>query len=76
MSRIETFSLSKSYNIYEEKICNDLIILIIVLLLFIVVNLICPTWTPVVKEDNSISELRKVNVGGTELEIMIRGTFY
>ena len=26
-----------------------------------------------IKRDNSISELRKVNIGDTELEIMIRG---
>lgn len=45
----------------------------ILLVLFVVVNLIRPTWTPGIKEDNSISELRKVNIGGTELEIMIRG---
>lgn len=32
-----------------------------------------PTWTPKIKEENSISELRKVDINGTELEIMIRG---
>lgn len=31
------------------------------------------TLTPAIKGDNSISELRKVNIGDTELEIMIRG---
>ena len=51
----------------------DLKILTVILLLFIAINLIRPTWTPSIKEDNSISELRKVNVGNTELEVMIRG---
>lgn len=57
----------------KKKICRFLKPLSIILLLYIIVNLIRPTWTPVIKRDNSISELRKVNIGDTELEIMIRG---
>lgn len=57
----------------KKKICRCLKFLGIILLLYIVVNLIRPTWTPAIKGDNSISELRKVNIGDTELEIMIRG---
>lgn len=57
----------------KKKICRFLKFLSIILLLYIVVNLIRPTWTPAIKGDNSISELRKVNIGDTELEIMIRG---
>lgn len=57
----------------KKKICKGLKFLSILFLLFIVVGLIRPTWTPGIKEENSISELRKVNIGDTELEIMIRG---
>lgn len=45
----------------------------IILLVFIVINLIRPIWTPDIDGENSISELRKVNIGDTELEVMIRG---
>ena len=38
-----------------------------------VLDRICPTWTPSIKGEHSISELRKVAVNGTELAIMIRG---
>ena len=57
----------------KKKIFGALKILTVILLLFIVVNMIRPTWTPAIKGDNAISELRKVNIGDTELEIMIRG---
>lgn len=57
----------------KRKICKVLKIIGIVLLLFIVVSMIRPTWTPAIKGDNSVSELRKVNIGDSELEIMIRG---
>ena len=56
-----------------KKIFRVLKILTVILLLFIAVNLIRPTWTPVIKEENAISELRKVIIDDTELEIMIRG---
>ena len=45
----------------------------ILLLVFLVFRLFCPTWTPSVKGANSISELKKVTVNGTELAVMIRG---
>ena len=45
----------------------------IILLVFIVINLIRPTWTPDIDGENSIGELRKVNLGDTDLEVMIRG---
>lgn len=57
----------------KKKIGKCLKISGILLLLFVVINLIRPTWTPEIKEDNGISELRKVNIGDTELEIMLRG---
>lgn len=57
----------------KKKICKCLKVLSILLLLFLVINFIRPTWTPAINNDNSISELRKVNIGDNELEIMIRG---
>ena len=57
----------------KKKISKCLKFLGILLLLFVVISFIRPTWTPAIKEANSISELRKVNIGDTELEVMIRG---
>lgn len=45
----------------------------IILLLLIVIGLFFPTWTPKISGIKSISELRKVEVNDTSLEIMIRG---
>lgn len=56
-----------------KKIGNCLKVIGVLLLLFIVIGMIRPTWTPQIKEENSISELREVNIGDTELEVMIRG---
>lgn len=44
-----------------------------VLLIIVLVGLVFPTWTPGIEGDNSISELRKVEINGEELQIMIRG---
>lgn len=57
----------------KRKLCKILKYIGIILMLFTFVGLIRPTWTPTIKESNSISELRKVNIGDTELEVMIRG---
>ena len=57
----------------KKKVARVLKILSVILLLYIFINLIRPTWTPSIEGDNSISELRKVNIGDTELEIMVRG---
>jgi Predicted hydrolases or acyltransferases (alpha/beta hydrolase superfamily) len=48
--------------------------LIIVAIILIAISLFFPVWTPKIAGENSISELRKVKVGDTSLEIMIRGT--
>ncbi len=48
-------------------------IILIIILLFIVIRLFCPTWTPSIKGVNSISELMKVDIDGVGLEVMIRG---
>lgn len=48
-------------------------ILCIILLLFFIIRLFGPTWTPSIKGENGISEITKVEVNGTDLEVMIRG---
>lgn len=45
----------------------------VTLLLLVMIALCIPTWTPEMKGKNSISELRKVEMNGTEIEVMIRG---
>lgn len=45
----------------------------ILLLLWLVIGLFIPTWTPNIKGEDSISELRKVKINGANIEIMIRG---
>lgn len=45
----------------------------IIVLLLLIWGFLRPTWTPSIDADNSINELRKVDIGETELEIMIRG---
>jgi len=57
----------------KKKIYKGLKLLSIILLLFVVVSLIRPTWTPKIEGENSISELRKVEINGENIQIMIRG---
>ncbi len=42
-------------------------------MLLIIAGLCFPTWTPKITDKNSISELRKVEINETEIEVMIRG---
>jgi pimeloyl-ACP methyl ester carboxylesterase len=46
---------------------------VIILALLFVVRLFFPTWTPKISGENGISELRKVKMNNTNLEVMIRG---
>ncbi len=57
----------------KKKIYKGLKILSRLLLLFVVINLIRPTWTPKIEGENSISELRMVEINGEDIQIMIRG---
>lgn len=57
----------------KKKIHKGLKFLSIILLLFVVVNLIRPAWTPNIDGENSISELRMVKINGENIQIMIRG---
>jgi len=45
----------------------------ILLIILIIIGLFMPTWTPPIDSENSISELRKIEINDTELEVMIRG---
>ncbi len=45
----------------------------IILAILIVIGVFFPTWTPSVDGENSISELREVEINGTKLQLMIRG---
>ena len=42
-------------------------------ILLLIVALIFPTWTSQIKGQNSISTLEKVEINGSDHEIMIRG---
>lgn len=44
-----------------------------VLVIAVFIGVFCPTWTPKIEGENSISEFRKVEINGEELQIMIRG---
>lgn len=57
----------------KKKVVKILKTIGILLLILIVFRMFCPTWTPDIKGENSISELKKVKVNGTELAVMIRG---
>lgn len=57
----------------KKKVITFFKVLGILLLLFITFRLFGPTWTPSIKGEDSISELKKVTINGTELTVMIRG---
>ena len=49
------------------------IVIVAVVVFFLAVRFLCPTWTPKIKGAGSISELKVVDVNGAGLEVMIRG---
>ncbi len=57
----------------KKKIINIIKWFGIILLLLVIIGLCFPTWTPKISNKNSISELRKVKINDTLLEVMIRG---
>lgn len=57
----------------KKTIKRATIIIVIMFVLLLIIELFIPTWTPKIKGDNSISELRKVEINGSDIEIMIRG---
>lgn len=57
----------------KKKLLKILRSIFIILLLFIAIRLISPTWTPSIKTKNGISELTKIDINGVGLEVMIRG---
>lgn len=46
---------------------------VLLILLFLLFRLFCPTWTPKIKGESSINELRKVEINNASLTVMIRG---
>lgn len=57
----------------KRKISKIMRAIGILLLVLIMVGLFFPTWTPKIKGENSISELRKVKINDENLQVMIRG---
>lgn len=57
----------------KKKLLKIFKTIFIFLLLFIIIRLFSPTWTPSIKGENSVSELMKVDINGARLEVMIRG---
>lgn len=57
----------------KKKLLKIFKAIFIFLLLFIIIRLFSPTWTPSIKGENSVSELMKVDINGARLEVMIRG---
>ncbi|MBN1040286.1 alpha/beta fold hydrolase, partial [Clostridium botulinum] len=49
-------------------------VIFFIIAIFLLLQCFKPTWTPKIKGKNSISELHKVHINGTELEVMIRGS--
>ena len=45
----------------------------IIIIIFIVIRLFCPAWTPAIKGENSISKLTEVTINDADLTVMIRG---
>ncbi|MGN1083947.1 MAG: alpha/beta fold hydrolase [Lachnospiraceae bacterium] len=57
----------------KKKLLKILKVVSLLLLFLIGIRLFSPTWTPSIEGANSISELTKVAINGTGLEVMIRG---
>jgi len=57
----------------NNKIKKAVFIIFGILSLFLFVRAVMPTWTPKLKGENSISELRAVNINGADFQMMIRG---
>ena len=58
----------------KKKTIRLKITIAILFALTAVIELFSPTWTPKIEGDNSISELRKVQINGADIEMMIRGS--
>ncbi|NMI02352.1 alpha/beta hydrolase [Paenibacillus sp. SZ31] len=57
----------------RKKISKILKYSILSMILLVIVALIFPTWTPKIKDENSISMLEQVEINGAAHEVMIRG---
>lgn len=57
----------------KYKPLKIIMIILSVIVIFLLFQFFKPTWSPKIKAEKSISELRKVEINGRELEVMIRG---
>lgn len=57
----------------KKTIKKIVIIILVVVLLFLLVRTAMPGWMPKVKGENAVSEFRKAEINGAELQLMIRG---
>lgn len=57
----------------KTKLKRVIICAAIIMVLLLVTAFFHPTWTPGIKGENSISELRKVRINDVDLQLMIRG---
>lgn len=57
----------------KKKAIKFIRIIALIFVFVLIIELFAPTWTPKIKGDNSISELRKVEINGANIEMMIRG---
>ncbi len=57
----------------KNKLKRSVFIILAALLLFLVVRAVMPSWTPKIKGENGISEMRSVSINGAEIQLMIRG---
>lgn len=57
----------------KSKIRRIAKVTLIVFALLLLAGLVFPTWTPAIKEDNSISVLKSIEINGAEHTVMIRG---
>ena len=64
--------MKKSDNM-KKKAAKLTIIIVTIFVSVFIIELFAPTWTPKIKGNNSISELRKVEINGVDIELMIRG---
>lgn len=51
----------------KKKVIKLIRIIVIIFVFVLIIELFAPTWTPKIKGDNSISELRKVEINGANI---------
>lgn len=57
----------------KKTIIKIVISILAIVLLFLLVRTVVPGWMPKVRGENAVSEFRKAEINGAELQLMIRG---